>query len=79
MTPDLDGDVKNWKILREEHRRTLRRACRGKAGISPLPHYVPDEEKGYGLRATHPNPQFLKPRKEQPLIPGYEPGGDDDS
>jgi len=66
LTPDL-----------EENRKKLRRGCRDKAGPSPLPHYVPDDEKGYGLRVTRPNPQFMKPRKEKPLIPGYEPGGDD--
>ena len=62
----------------EEHRKKLRRGCRDKAGASPLPHYIPRED-GVGLRVTHPNPQLMKPRKEDPLIPGYEPGGDDES
>jgi hypothetical protein len=76
---DIDTEIlrrdRHVKILRRDHHAKIR--VRDRAGQSPLPHYVPDEKHPGRVRVTRPRPQFLKSRKEAPLIPGYEPGGGD--
>lgn len=73
----MDLDAKAVDKAHTKHRAAVKRAGKGKAGRSPLPHFGPDKEGR--IVARTPPPDTQKPRVEKPLVPGYEPGATEEA